>query len=105
MLLVEAPVRLPVIRLDKLPELLADAGYPGYGSLVLATAKMLAKPELVKRFVAASIEGWKKYLNGDPKPDPAMIVALEQCKHGNAAAGIATLEQRLRSADVTPPPR
>jgi hypothetical protein len=44
-------------------------------------------------------------INGDPKPDPAMIIALEQCKHGNAAAGIATLEQRLRSADVTPPPR
>ena len=42
---------------------------------------------------------------GDPKPDPAMIVALEQCKHGNTAAGIATLEQRLRSADITPPPR
>jgi hypothetical protein len=34
-----------------------------------------------------------------------MIIALEQCKHGNAAAGIATLQQRLRSADVTVPPR
>jgi hypothetical protein len=44
-------------------------------------------------------------INGDPKPDPDMIVALEQCKHGNAAAGIATLERRLRSADITPPPR
>jgi len=44
-------------------------------------------------------------INGDPKPDPDMIVALEQCKHGNAPAGIATLERRLRSADITPPPR
>jgi hypothetical protein len=30
---------------------------------------------------------------GDSKPDPDMIVALEQCKHGNSAAGIATLER------------
>jgi hypothetical protein len=46
-----------------------------------------------------------RQINGDPKPDADMIIALEQCKHGNAAAGIATLERRLRSADVTPPPR
>ncbi|MBN9091575.1 MAG: hypothetical protein J0J01_32035 [Reyranella sp.] len=46
-----------------------------------------------------------RQINGESKPDPDMIVALEQCKHGNAAAGIATLQQRLRSAAVTVPPR
>jgi hypothetical protein len=46
-----------------------------------------------------------RQINGESKPDPDMIVALEQCKHGQAAAGIATLERRLRSADITPPPR
>jgi hypothetical protein len=46
-----------------------------------------------------------RQINGESKPDPDMIVALEQCKHGNANAGIATLAQRLRSADVTVPPR
>jgi hypothetical protein len=46
-----------------------------------------------------------RQINGESKPDPDMIVALEQCKHGKAAAGIATLEQRLRSADVSLPPR
>ncbi len=46
-----------------------------------------------------------RQINGESKPDPDMIVALEQCKHGNAAAGIATLQQRLRSADVNVPPR
>ena len=46
-----------------------------------------------------------RQINGESKPDPDMIVALEQCKHGQAAAGIATLEKRLRSADVTLPPR
>jgi hypothetical protein len=46
-----------------------------------------------------------RQINGESKPDPDMIVALEQCKHGNATAGIATLAQRLRSADVNVPPR
>ena len=46
-----------------------------------------------------------RQINGESKPDPDMIVALEQCKHGNAPAGIATLAQRLRSADVNVPPR
>jgi hypothetical protein len=46
-----------------------------------------------------------RQINGESKPDPDMIVALEQCKHGQAAAGIATLERRLRSADVSLPPR
>jgi hypothetical protein len=46
-----------------------------------------------------------RQINGESKPDPDMIVALEQCKHGNAVAGIATLEQRLRSAAVNLPPR
>lgn len=46
-----------------------------------------------------------RQINGDSKPDPDMIVALEQCKRGNSAAGIATLQGRLRSADITVPPR
>ena len=46
-----------------------------------------------------------RQINGESKPDPDMIVALEQCKHGNAGSGIATLAQRLRSADVSLPPR
>jgi NitT/TauT family transport system substrate-binding protein len=54
--------------------LLADAGYPGYGSLVLASGKMLAaRPQAVKAFVEASIEGWRNYLSGDPKPGDALI--------------------------------
>jgi hypothetical protein len=46
-----------------------------------------------------------RQINGDSKPDPDMIVALEQCKRGNGPSGIATLERRLRSADITVPPR
>ena len=44
-------------------------------------------------------------IQGESKPDPDMIIALEQCRHGQAPAGIATLQQKLVSAKVTPPPR
>ncbi len=54
--------------------LLADNGYLTYGSLVLAKSDWVKnKPEIVKAFVDASIEGWREYLNGDPKPADALI--------------------------------
>ena len=47
--------------------LLADAGYSGYGSLVTTSDKMIAgRPDVIRRFLAASAEGWKAYLQGDP---------------------------------------
>jgi NitT/TauT family transport system substrate-binding protein len=54
--------------------LLADAGYSSYGSII-QTSKKLAqeKPDLVQRFVNASIEGWYSYLYGDPAPANQLI--------------------------------
>ena len=49
--------------------LLADAGYPGYANIITTSNKLIAaNPDLVQRFVNASIEGWYSYLNGDPTP-------------------------------------
>ena len=43
--------------------LLADAGYAGYGNIVTTSTKLVTeKPELVQRFIDASIEGWYSYL-------------------------------------------
>jgi NitT/TauT family transport system substrate-binding protein len=54
--------------------LIADAGYSSYGSLIQTSKKMIEeKPELVQRFVNASIEGWYSYLNGDPAAGNALI--------------------------------
>ncbi len=54
--------------------LLADAGFDGYGSLLTVSTKLAGeKPDLVQRFVAASIEGWRDYLEGDPAPAHALI--------------------------------
>lgn len=54
--------------------LLADSGYTSYGSLIETSQKLIdAKPDLVQRFVKASIEGWYSYLYGDPAPANALI--------------------------------
>ncbi|MBI1181811.1 MAG: ABC transporter substrate-binding protein [Alphaproteobacteria bacterium] len=55
--------------------LLADEGYPGYASMVLAPDSMIEKnPKAIRAFVEASIAGWKSYLNGDPSPANALIL-------------------------------
>jgi len=54
--------------------LLADAGYGSYGALIETSQKLVRdKPDLVQRFVNASIEGWYSYLHGDPTPGNALI--------------------------------
>jgi NitT/TauT family transport system substrate-binding protein len=54
--------------------LLADAGFEGYGSLIVAPTALLARnPDLIRRFLAASAEGWRAYLTADPAPGNALI--------------------------------
>ncbi len=54
--------------------LLADAGFSGYGSLISTSDKLLAaNPDLVQRFLDATIEGWYSYLYADPAPANALI--------------------------------
>jgi len=54
--------------------LLADNGYPGYATMILAPDSLIAKnPAAVKAFVEATAKGWQDYLNGDPRPADALI--------------------------------
>jgi NitT/TauT family transport system substrate-binding protein len=58
--------------------LIADAGYASYGAIIETSQKLVnEKPDLVQRFIDASIEGWESYLGGDPAPGNALI------KHDN----------------------
>lgn len=58
------PVVLPI----------ADAGFEGYANIITTRTKLVAdNPDLVQRFVDASIEGWYSYLNSDPAPGDALI--------------------------------
>jgi NitT/TauT family transport system substrate-binding protein len=53
--------------------LLADGGYPPYGSTIVTTEKVVAeKPDVVARFVKASLEGWGDYMT-NPAPGNALI--------------------------------
>mgnify|MGYP006154651315 FL=1 len=53
--------------------LFADDGYPPYGTSIVTTQALLkAKPDVVKRFVEASMKGWVSYLK-DPAPGNALI--------------------------------
>ncbi len=54
--------------------LIADSGYSSYASILQTSQKMVKeKPDLVQRFVDASIEGWYSYIYGDPSPGNALI--------------------------------
>ena len=62
--------------IDPVVLLVADGGYNGYGNIVTASRKIVdEKPDLVQRFVDASIEGWYSYLYEDPAPANKLIKA------------------------------
>jgi NitT/TauT family transport system substrate-binding protein len=53
---------------------IADAGFAGYASLITTSRKLIeTNPDLVQRFVDATIEGWHSYLEGDPSAGNALI--------------------------------
>ncbi|MBH1986439.1 MAG: ABC transporter substrate-binding protein [Burkholderiales bacterium] len=54
--------------------LLADLGWPPYATTVVCLQQTLErKPKQVAAFVKATAEGWKSYLQGDPRPGNALI--------------------------------
>src|SRR6202030_979493 len=57
--------------------LLADYGFNTYSTLIETRSELIDKsPDLVQRFVDASIVGWYRYLYGDNAPGNAMIKKL-----------------------------
>lgn len=54
--------------------LLADYGYEPYSTTIEARSQVVEQdPDLVQRFVDASIKGWYSYLESDPAPANALI--------------------------------
>jgi NitT/TauT family transport system substrate-binding protein len=59
---------------DPVVLLIADAGYSGYANIITTSIKLTReKPDLVQRFIDASIEGWYSYLYDDPSPADRLI--------------------------------
>ena len=57
--------------------LLADQGYNTYGNMIETRRDLVEKnPDLVQRFVDASIVGWYNFIYGDPKAGLEMIKKL-----------------------------
>jgi NitT/TauT family transport system substrate-binding protein len=53
--------------------LLADSGYPPYAETIVVTAKTLKdKPDMIRKFVQATAEGWRNYLK-NPAPGNGLI--------------------------------
>jgi NitT/TauT family transport system substrate-binding protein len=65
--------RMEQVGVDGQVFLLADNGWLAYAATIDTTAKTIAqRPDVVKAFVAASAEGWKRYFE-DPAPADALI--------------------------------
>ncbi len=76
--------------------LMADHGFDSY-STTLECSRRLAetRPDLVQRFVDASIEGWYSYLYSDPSPANRLIKRDNpEMTDGLIAYGIAALKSR-----------
>lgn len=59
---------------EPLTYLLADHGYSTYSTTIEARREMVDKePDVVRRFVEASILGWVQYLHGDRRAGDALI--------------------------------
>jgi NitT/TauT family transport system substrate-binding protein len=77
--------------------LLSAEGYPPYTQAITTTQKVIAdKPDVVARFVKATLEGWKSYLQ-DPAPGNVLIKRDNpNMSDGQLAFGL----QRLKDLQV-----
>jgi NitT/TauT family transport system substrate-binding protein len=68
------PYKLEKAGANIVVHLLADGGYSSYATTMETSWKLVdEKPDVVQRFVNATIEGWYSYLYGDPTPANALI--------------------------------
>lgn len=78
--------------------LLAEDGFASYGDLLLAPTAFARDNEAALRaFIAASIEGWKDYINGDPEPAHAMI---RKALRGRGDETLVAAHDALRAAAI-----
>jgi NitT/TauT family transport system substrate-binding protein len=72
--LTSEPHTLEKAGIQPVVHVLADHGFDSYSTTIECTRKLMeTRPDLVQRFVDASIEGWYSYLYGDSAPANALI--------------------------------
>ena len=74
--------------------LFAESGYPPYGTTIVTTRKFMeSKPEALRAFVRASMQGWRDYVEV-PAPGNALIKAANpKMTDEQIAFGIAKLKE------------
>jgi NitT/TauT family transport system substrate-binding protein len=77
--------------------LLADEGYPPYTGSITTTQKTVAeRPDVVARFVKATLEGWKSFMD-----NPAPAIEIIKKENPNMTDGqIAYAMQRMKDMKV-----
>ncbi|MBE7562327.1 ABC transporter substrate-binding protein [Acidithiobacillus sp. HP-6] len=73
--------------------ILADYGYPEYSETIQTTEEMIKKhPEIVKKFIEATMLGWKEYLK-NPAPGNSLIMkANPKQTPSQLAYGVKTMK-------------
>ena len=74
--------------------LLADFGYPPYAQTIVTTQQMVTeKADVIRRFLQATAEGWKRYL-ANPAPGNALIrKANPQMEEALLAFGLSKIRE------------
>jgi len=81
--------------------LIADEGYNPYTGVVVTRGELWkTKPDLVRAFVRATREGWRRYLD-DPKPANAVMGKLNETMDAETFAAAAEAQKRLVEDDET----
>jgi NitT/TauT family transport system substrate-binding protein len=74
--------------------LFADGGYPPYGTTIVTTQKMLTeKPDVVARFVKASMEGWRDYIKAPEAGNAAIKADNPKMSDAQIAYAISKLKE------------
>ncbi len=74
--------------------LLSDYGYPPYATTIEATTDMIEeRPDVVKRFVQASMEGWKSYLESPAKGNELIMKANPEMTPEQLAYGLEKMKE------------
>ena len=92
---ISEPISLKAQGLEPVVHLLADNGFSTYSTTIETRAEMVrSKPEVVQKFVDASLIGWYNYLYGDNKAANEMIKkANPEATDANIAGGIELMKK------------
>ena len=74
--------------------LLSDYGYPPYATTIETTTDMIKeRPDVVKRFVQASMEGWKSYLESPAKGNELIMQENPEMTPEQLAYGLEKMKE------------